>query len=87
MDKKVFELVAKFLSDYSEVLGRNSCNDWSFPDDWTLEEKQEFVSKMYLQNGDPENYNPSSLHVPDFWVASFLSFVILEISKMSDINE
>lgn len=77
MNPKEKRLAANMLSDYSASLGNNGCNDWEFPEDWTTEEIQEFCKRYHAWNGDPEEYMPEHLHLPDFAVASFLAYQMI----------
>ena len=38
-----------------------------------MSERQEFVKKFHEWNGDPEEYEPNFLHLPDFAVMRFVS--------------
>lgn len=73
MNEKWLKLAGKLLEKASEEFSNHGCNDWKFPVDWTVEERREIVKKMYEENGDPENYDPKHLHVPDWWIMSFLA--------------
>jgi hypothetical protein len=73
MTDKEQALVGQFLKAFSDRLGNDCCNDWNFPDDWTHEEKVEFCRAYHDWNGDPEEFNPDHLHLPDFAVAEFLA--------------
>jgi len=64
------------LEEYSDALSCSSCNDWEFPIDWTLQDKQEFVKAAHEWNGDPEEYDKDNLRMPDFFVASYLSHLL-----------
>lgn len=74
-------IAADFLEQASDEFSNHGCNDWDFPDDWTEKEKQEFVKKMYEDNGDPENYNPNHLDMPNWWVMGFLAGKIRDVVK------
>jgi hypothetical protein len=73
MNMKWAKLCGQLLRQASEEFSNHGCNDWNFPPDWTLEERQEFVKAMHEDNGSPEEYDPEHLHVPDWWVMSFLA--------------
>lgn len=75
------KLIASMLEDYSCLISRNICNDWNFPDDWTLEQRKEFCIAYHNWNGDPEEFDPENLTLPDYAVASFLSDLILIDNK------
>lgn len=66
------KLIVSMLEDYSDLLGRKACNNWSFPKDWTHREKAEFCIAYHDWNGDPEEFSPEHLHLPDFAVVDFL---------------
>ena len=73
MNNKAKLLAAQMLNDYCDSLSDNCCNDWEYPDDWTLEEKQKFNKDFHEWNGDPEEYDSEFLSLPDFSVAGFLA--------------
>ncbi|MBL4886752.1 MAG: hypothetical protein JKY95_19775 [Planctomycetaceae bacterium] len=73
MNNKCNLLAAQMLADYCDKLSDNCCNDWEYPDDWTLEEKQKFKKDYHDWNGDPEVYDDDHLNLPDFAVAALLS--------------
>ncbi len=75
MNKEI-SLVKSFLKEYADIVSNDCCNDWSFPDDWTQSEKERFVKQYHAWNGDPEEFNPNRLNLPNFAVASFLAFRI-----------
>ncbi len=66
-------LIQEFLKEYSSRLGNDGCNDWSFPNSWTVQEKEEFVKHYHAWNGDPEEYSPKRLVLPNFAVVGFLA--------------
>lgn len=70
------QLAAEMLIDYSCNLGKNRCNDWNFPKDWAHREKAEFCIAYHDWNGDPEEFNPEHLRLPDFAVAAFLASML-----------
>lgn len=74
LNNKESVLVKYFLEDYSSRLGNDGCNDWDFPKDWSVREKEEFVKHYHAWNGDPEEYNPKRLNLPNFAVVSFLAY-------------
>lgn len=76
MKEKHKKLAASMLADHSEKLGNNPCNDWRFPEDWTIREKAEFCIAYHDWNGNPEEFNPEYLHLPDFAVAHFLAHMM-----------
>lgn len=75
MNKKELQLAAHFLNEASSQYANNGCNDvdesvWSR---WTKEERQEFVKGFHEYNGDPEEYDPEYLHLPDFAIMGYLA--------------
>ena len=69
---KWLKLTGELLKVASYEFSDHICNDWNFPEDWSNEEKIEFVKAMYEDNGNPEDFDPNHLHVPDWLVMSFL---------------
>ena len=78
MNEKIKRLIAETLSDYSNQLEFSGCNDWSFPNGWTHQEKVSFCKGYHDWNGDPEEFNEESLWLPDFAVADYLAHLVLE---------
>ena len=76
MDAKLSMLAAKFLDDHSRKLGNEGCNDWEFPDDWTIQERRDFVSGSCAANGTPEEYDPENLVIPDFSAVDYLAHLL-----------
>ncbi|MBL4800189.1 MAG: hypothetical protein JKY50_22565 [Oleispira sp.] len=76
MNTKELELVVLMLDKLSDILGTRSCNDWKFPDDWSFQEREDFVRGFHEWNGDPEEFVSGSHHISDFCVASMLSVKI-----------
>ena len=73
MSEKEKALVKRFLKEHADVIGNRCCNDWDFPEDWTHEEKVQFVREYHEWNGDPEEFDEKFLHLPDFAVVEFLA--------------
>jgi hypothetical protein len=73
---KTLALAAQFLTDHADRLGNDGCNDWEFPADWTEQERIDFVKGFHQHNGDPENFNPDRLVLPNFAVAGFLGAIL-----------
>lgn len=74
LNQKETELAKVFLREYADRLCDDGCNDWDFPEDWSMLERQNFVKQYYAWNGDPENYNPKHLNLPNFAAVSFLAY-------------
>lgn len=79
MNKKLIKLASELLENHSDVLSNRSCNDWDFPEDWTLEEKQAMVKEIAELNGNLKEYDPQMLYLSDWQVASFLSSKLKEL--------
>lgn len=83
MTNKEKRLLAYFLDDLSETLSNRGCNDvedsvWL---EWTEEERADFVKEYHEYNGDPEEFDPKHLHIPDFCIVSLLRKKLLEESS------
>lgn len=76
VNKKEMQLAAQMLKDFSFVLGRNKCNDFDFPSDWTSEEIMEFCKKYHEWNGDADEIQEPYICLPDFAIAAFLANLI-----------
>jgi len=68
-------LASYFLNLASDEFGNHGCNDveQSVWNNWTIEERQQFVKEFHEYNGDPEEYDPNFLYLPDFVLMGFLS--------------
>lgn len=73
-------LAADMLDMAVNAFSAHTCNDFLFPDEWTLEEKQEFVKSYYEWIGSPEEYDPQHLFLPDYAVMEFLADLLREES-------
>jgi len=80
MTPKERKLAAKFLDLALEEFGNHGCNDVeeSFWEGWTTKERQEFCKEYAEWNGDPEEYDPNYLHIPDFALMGFLAHKLRE---------
>ncbi len=77
-------LASKMLKLASNEFGNHSCNDVkdSLYDEWTTEERKQFVKEYHEWNGDPEEYNENFLHLPDFAIMNFLADKLAKKSKI-----
>ncbi len=68
-------LAAKMLELASEEFGNHGCNDVddSLFDGWSKRQRRAFVKAYQKWNGDPEEYSPDNLHLPDFCIMDFLA--------------
>jgi len=73
MNNKEILLAIQMLSDYSDSLGDNSCNDFEFPEDWSEIEKSQFTLEYHIDNGDIEEFAVGDIINSDFCVAGLLS--------------
>lgn len=75
--KKAYRiLAAQLLETASERFTNHGCNDFDprcDPQDWL-----DFVKAYHDWNGDPEEFDPSQPHLPDWAVMSFLAKLILD---------
>ena len=69
-------LIATFLRPASDEFANHGCNDWEFPAGWTTEEKIDFCRAYHHYNGDPENFDPNHLNIPDFAAMNFLAHML-----------
>ncbi len=79
LNEKEKQLASYWLSRASELYSNHGCNDveekvWK---GWTTEERRQFVKEYHEYNGDPEEYDPNDLHLPDFAIISWLAYKIL----------
>lgn len=69
------KLINNLLQMAKFEFGKHCCND---VDDeiyagWTLNERKAFVKGFYEYNGDPENYDETDLHLPDYALMGFMA--------------
>ena len=64
-------LAAALLSAASEDYETHGCNVWEFPDDWTEEERVDFVKGYCTFNS--EQFEPSFTRLYDFEVMRYLA--------------
>jgi hypothetical protein len=70
---KWLRLAAEFLEKAADKFSSHGCNDWEFPANWDDAEKRGFIKAIHEDNGDPENFDPDNLHIPDWLAMSFLA--------------
>ena len=73
MNKKELALASQFMIHYSNRLAGSRCNDWKFPEDWTEQERYDFVKEFWEFNGTPEVFNPKDLTLDNVMVTSLLA--------------
>ena len=75
MNQKELKLAADLLELASEEFANHGCNDLPehFLNGWTTEEKQLFAKEYHEWNGDPDEYNPEDLFIPDDAIMVFLA--------------
>lgn len=66
-------LASELLERASEEFANHGCNDFDFPDDWTEQEKADLIQRYHRWNGDPENFSPKHLFLPDYAIMRFLA--------------
>jgi hypothetical protein len=86
MNHKHLTLAADFLSQCSDELSNNGCNDWYYPENWTEEEKITFCREYYEWNGDADDFDCSDLTLPDFAVAAFLAHKFKKFAEIQENN-
>jgi hypothetical protein len=82
MKAKWMKLAGELLKEASNEFTNRGCNDWEFPADWTREDQEEFVKAMHVDNQSLEEFDPKYLHVPDWWVMSFLARKLKEAANV-----
>ena len=67
------EIAKFFLKEYATALGNNGCNDFDLekliPN---IEQRRLFVKEYHEWNGDPYDFDPNYLELPDFAVVAFV---------------
>lgn len=83
MTQKEKELASAMLEMASDVFGNHGCNalDEDVWDGWTDKQRQKFVKEYHEYNGDPEEYDPDFLNLPDFAVMDLLAYKLLNDGK------
>ena len=86
MNEKWLKLAGELLEEASDTLSNNGCNDWKWPPDWSLMDRNELCVQMISDNTgrSPEEFNKVDLEElermqkgtygpPDWWIAAFLA--------------
>ena len=75
LQKKVLDLAALLLDEYSDLQSNNICNDIpkTYFEGWTEEEQTEFYKEYTVSNGTSFQYSPGDVMNTDFVVTHFLS--------------
>lgn len=71
MNQKILDLAAAFLEKASDEYGNHGCNDWSWPEDWTVEDRIELVAAVDADEEDKERWIEGS--PPDWLVMVMLA--------------
>lgn len=71
-------IIADMLDQISDKQSNSCCNDWNFPDDWSEEEKYEFIYSFHEWNGDLADWliefrDNGKLYISDFCVSALLA--------------
>ena len=76
------DAAVQFLRDFADDLGNRGCNDFDLkamiPDEI---ERRDFVRECREWNGDPEEFDPNFLELPDFAVVGFLAHKLEQINN------
>ena len=54
MGKHEWKLLLTFLEDYSDKLSTAGSNDWDFPENWTKEDREQFLKEYQIFNKSEE---------------------------------
>lgn len=83
---KEIKLLILFLHDYIEELSYNGCNDFRFPDNWSITEIKKFCKHIPAnkEKGVPKYVYPDVL-VVDVFVARLTSY--MEENLMNNLNK
>ena len=73
MNAKWRQLAGELLIEVSKEFANHGCNDFTWPDTWTPEERHHLVLAMMIDNGhvDDDIYT-GQFGPPDWWVMCFL---------------
>jgi len=75
MNPKEKAIAAKLLQIARDEFADHGCNDLdsNFWDGWAHSEIVQFVREFHDYNGDPEQFDESHLHLPDYAVMGFMA--------------
>jgi len=84
MNTREKQLAARMLEMADEEFGNHGCNDVdeSIYEGWTRRQRQAFVRGYHEYNGDPEEYDPDQLDLPDFCIMGYLASKLAKESKL-----
>lgn len=76
-------LAAEMLQLARQYFGNHGCNDVSDKvwEGWSIEQRRQFVKEYHQYNGDPEEYDPNFLHLPDYAIMGFLAYKLKDDTK------
>jgi hypothetical protein len=79
MTRNEKNLAAILLKIARYEFSNHICNDVedSVYDEWTIEERKQFVKEFYEWNGDPENYNENFLYIGYDSLMGFLAYKLI----------
>ncbi len=66
-------LAADFLRELADRMSNDRCNDWEYPEDWSGDERREFVRQYHEFNGDPEEFDPTRTRLANFCAVALLA--------------
>lgn len=75
MNPKWLKLAGQLLELASDKFSNHGCNDWEWPEGWSVEDRREFARAIAEEDGyDPEAYVAEGRYGPGDWeVMSFLA--------------
>lgn len=56
MTQQWIELASSFLHEASGAFSNNSCNDWEWPNTWSLEDRNNFIQCLNLWEDGSDPY-------------------------------
>lgn len=74
-------LATAMLANFAAQLANDGCNDWEFPPEWTLLQRQNFAREFHAWNGSPEDFEPMNPRMQDNDVARFLAHRMQTMSR------
>ena len=86
MTNKELKLAGDLLYEAKELFSNNSYNDvdkFMFKY-WTLTERQQLVKDYHDWNGDPEEYDPEFIDLPDYAIMGYLSYKLNIMNKIEN---
>jgi hypothetical protein len=85
MNAAELELAAAMLAQMAEHYGNHGCNDWQWPPEWRLKQRERFLDLMGAADGEWD-YPVDNFGPPDWMVLETLARLLRAEAKAADVG-